>query len=255
MSNFVKSIIKLAKEYRASEQDVRFLRQFQRVASIRIAENNDAIVRRAVQHYAPAIIQFAQENNISIENYVFHHLKGTDTKHYIGTNAPQLKNKDVAKDVRFALMLNSNDEYDKSKVKNYIKKKHITIQYLQQLKGKVEMELDGCVILPKKFHDWLHHQIDNGAGVYTIKKTGENIDVSNRTLCYQLLNRYRFDSERLKELVNEDFDNSTLMSAIKSLKELISLSYGNQEQNKAKKCIQDAFFEIKNQMISNNIAK
>ena len=29
---------------------------------------------------------------------------------------------------------------------------------------RVEMELDGCVILPKKFHDWLHHQIDNGAG-------------------------------------------------------------------------------------------
>ena len=34
------------------------------------------------------VYNFAQENNISTENYVFHHLKGTNTKHYIGTNAP-----------------------------------------------------------------------------------------------------------------------------------------------------------------------
>ena len=86
MSYFIKNIVKLAKEYRAAEHAARFSRKLQRFASIRIAENHDTIVRRAIEHYAPGIIKFAQENNISTENYVFHHLKGTDTKHYIGAN-------------------------------------------------------------------------------------------------------------------------------------------------------------------------
>lgn len=167
---------------------------------IKIAESYADIVKRAIEHYTPEIVEYAEQNNIIISDYVFHHLKGGNTKHYVGTNAPDLTTKEIAQDVRFALMLNSNNEFEKSMIKNYIQKnknskrsprKNVTIEYLQNLNDDVNLELNECIILPKKFHDWLHHQEDKGCGFYKIKSTGEIIDASSRDSCYQLLNRYR----------------------------------------------------------------
>ena len=77
----------------------------------------------------------------------------------------------------------------------------MTIEYLQNLNDDVNLELNECIILPKKFHDWLHHQEDKGGGFYKIKSTGEIIDASSRDSCYQLLNRYRTDEVRLHEIM------------------------------------------------------
>ena len=63
----------------------------------------------------------------------------------------------------------------------------------------------GSSVRDKLFHDWLHHQIDNKDGTWTIKNTGETVKLTTREFCYQLLNRYRSDKARLHELINEDF--------------------------------------------------
>ena len=127
------------------------------------------------------------------------------------------------------------------------------MESLEVLKEKVETEIDGCVILPKLFHDWLHHQDDQGNGVFTIKKTGETFSLTSRKACYQLLNRYRSDKERLHELVNDDFEGNNLGSAIKSLVRLISLAYGTEEKATAINKIQEAFTAIQNQMLSHTV--
>lgn len=199
--------------------------------NMKIAGDNASIVRNAIRHYFPDIFEYAEENNVSTTNFVFHHLQGTSTKHYVGTNAPQLKSKQIAEDIRHALMLNSTEDFHKRMVNNYIKRnqnskrnyRNINIQYLQNLKKEVELQVDNCIILPKKFHDWIHHQIEAGNGIITIKNTGETIDISNRKSCYELLNKYRSDKKRLTELINENFDNASLFSAIKSFFSMILL--------------------------------
>ena len=90
---------------------IKIAKELIRIAKIIIAESYADIVKRAIEHYAPEIVEYAEQNNIITSNYVFHHLKGGNTKHYVGTNAPDLTTKEIAQDVRFALMLNSNNEF------------------------------------------------------------------------------------------------------------------------------------------------
>ena len=224
------------------------------------AGDNASIIRNAVEHYLPEIKEEAKKH-ISLVKYVYHHLKGNSTKKFIGTGAPNLENKELVLDAKHALMLNSSNDMDKRMVMNYIKKnqnrkrnprKYVTEEYLQKINNEIKDEVDGCVILPKRFHDWLHKQTDKGEGMYEIKSTKEILDLSSRNACYQLLHRYTKDEKELSELIKNDFVDSDLQSAIVSLNDIISLS-SIDEQIIIRK-LHRIYNTIKKQLLEKNIA-
>ena len=201
MSDFVKNIVKLAREYRASEQDARFSQRCDKMVvgvfchnQIKFAKSIIAypstdikrLVYRIDKSITEDIKQFGVSRGFANSGFVFHHMRYPENNGVIYSNISY----DEIKKIRKAVQIYENDNVKTDKFK------------------EVEAEVKDIVLLPAWFHNWCHQH------------PGQLNNLKSRKDYYNLMAACLKD-KRIYENINElQFNDKTVYSALKSIENL-----------------------------------
>ena len=223
MSDFIKEIVKLAKEYRAPEQDARFSNTY-------IAKDEHSggsykkFKQRIFKQCSPKVRQELGKYGITEGtgvNLEIHHLACSSQLHYIQRGH---KSSYYTKLIK---VLDGKIPY------TYVKGERVS-------KKKLKEQLEHIVFIPKWFHE--------------LCKTGELSKISTIEQIYdKLKEKIMFDDtkEKVKGL---SFDKTSIQSAVKSIFSISTLA-SNIDTDAAKDLLENAYNFLKKSIINdiNNV--
>lgn len=216
-------------------------------------------VRRNVIKYGKGIKDDADQHlhDKDYTGLVLHHMHCDVHKKYISNKSIS---KEKAEDVVLALML--NDENNRKKVEENLKKRNkvisnesklFTMQDCEKLQNEINEEIEDCVLIPRKFHDWFHntlHVKPSGVG----ELNGKEIDLSSRELCYGIINTYIKDANLLKEIQGIRFENQSIQNAAKSILNLSLRLQNNKNQTSIINELSSVYAKLHALILQDNLA-
>ena len=106
MSDFIKNIVKLAKEYRASEQDARFSQRYAKIITAYPSTDIKRLVYRIDKSITEDIKRFGVSRGFANSGFVFHHMRYPENNGVIYSNISY----DEIKKIREAVQIYENDK-------------------------------------------------------------------------------------------------------------------------------------------------
>ena len=211
MSYFIKNIVKLAKEYRASEQDARFS---QRYAKIIVANYGYDDLKKFIVKQNPQLLQPIKKYGIQRlkrSGYVLHHIG--ESSHFIETGRKYNEYKEmlsILKDENLNNELSSNF----SKVALVTNATDINnLNRLELLKALLD-EINHIILLPAWYHNYLHQNniaYNNVTQYYTeMEKLLKDYHNSRQQKGYNIIKELQFNGNSIKTALNSIYNLATV---------------------------------------------
>lgn len=213
MSDFIKGIVKLAKEYRASEQDARFSQHYAKIITADYAydEFKDFISNYKIGGTEKLITYLSEYGfeKVAGSGYVIHHFDNTGITHYIEGG----KTKQEYQIYRDILQRKKHDP---------------------KMLSELTKQIQHIVLLPAWFHNYIKH-------------VPQAKNFTQRQQFYELMKSVLLTNQAYEEIKALKFDGSSVVTALKSIRNLSLIN--NETSDDIIKALRKLYKNIQNNLI------